>query len=124
MTSAATQLDDVLKLAGAGTPVRTASEVKTKWATIVREVARHGEVIVTHHNRPEVVVLDPATYSDLVRRAEGNDPLKALTAQFDRKLALLHTATGGARLRAAAAAGIGPRVVSSRTAKAAKIPAR
>ena len=109
MNTAAVLLDDVLKLAGANTPVRTASEVKTKWATIVREAARHGEVIVTHHNRPEVVVLDPATYSDLVRRAAGNDPLKTLTAQFDRNLAVLQTATGSARLRVAAAAGIGPR---------------
>lgn len=102
-------LDTLLDLAGRDTPVRTASQAKTGWSTLVREVARHGEAIVTHHNRPEVVMLDPATYADLMRRAQGNDPLAMLTAEFDRKLAVLRTPAGGAALKRVAAAGIGAR---------------
>ncbi|HST45128.1 MAG TPA: type II toxin-antitoxin system prevent-host-death family antitoxin [Luteimonas sp.] len=100
-------LQDVLKLTGADTPVHPASAVKASWPAIVRDVARHGEVIVTHHNRPEVVLVDVAAYADLVRRAEANDPLKMLAAEFDRRLAVLDGVDGNARLRAAAAAGLG-----------------
>ena len=99
-------LHEVIELTGADTPVHPASEVKAGWSRILREVARHGEVIVTNHNRPQAVVVDIETYTDLVRRAQANDPLKALQDEFDRKLAGFAGATGAAALRDAAAAGI------------------
>jgi len=99
-------IDDVRALAGADTPVHPASTVKTGWRGIVREAVRHGEVIVTNHNRPEVVVLDVSVYADLIRRAQANDPLDVLTRAFDEKLAALDSPDGDARLRAIAASGI------------------
>ena len=118
-------LQEVLRLTGADTPVHPASAVKASWPAIVRDVARHGEVIVTHHNRPEVVLLDIAAYAELVRRAEANDPLRALAAEFDRRLAVLDGVGGAASLRAVAAAGLGtapktqPAAGTARRARAA-----
>ena len=60
------------------------------------------------------VLLDPAAYADLLRRAQGRDPLAVLTADFDRRLAALHTPAGGAALKRVAAAGIGPRTRRAR----------
>lgn len=99
-------LDTVIQLAGADTPVHPSSAVKAGWGKILREVARHGEVIVTSHNRPQAVVVDIETYKDLVRRAQANDPLQALQVEFDRKLAAFSAAGAGERLRDAARAGI------------------
>ena len=99
-------LENVRQLAGNDAPVRSASEVKSGWSGIVREVVRHGEVIVTHHGRPQAVVVDVDAYADLVRRAQANDPLQMLAAEFDRRLAVLDTAAGARRLRDVAAAGI------------------
>ncbi len=108
--SAPSTLEDVRQLAGADTPVRPASAVKSGWSGIVRDAVRFGEVIVTNHNRPEVVVVDIAAYADLVRRARSNErsdePLRVLQADFDRRLAMFGSAEGGARLRAVAALGI------------------
>lgn len=115
-------IEDVRKLAGADTPVHAASKVKSGWAGIVREAVRHGEVIVTNHDRPEVVVVDIAAYAELVRRAQANDPLRALQADFDRRMAVLATPAGATRLRAHAAAGIAPPI--SRKPKAKAKPAR
>ncbi len=99
-------LDTVIQLTGADTPVHPSSAVKAGWGKILREVARHGEVIVTSHNRPQAVVVDIETYKDLVRRAQANDPLHTLQAEFDRKLALFNAPGAGDRLRAIAKAGI------------------
>ena len=99
-------LDNIRQLAGDDTPVRSASEVKSGWSGIVREVVRHGEVIVTHHGRPQVVVVDVEAYADLMRRAQANDPLSLLAAEFDQRLATLDTPASASRLRRAAASGI------------------
>lgn len=99
-------IDHVRQLAGDDTPVRSASEVKSGWSGIVREVVRHGEVIVTHHGRPQAVVVDVEAYADLVRRANANDPLEVLAAEFDRRFAALDTPAGASRLRSVAAGGI------------------
>lgn len=99
-------LDDVRQLAGGDTPVHSASEVKSGWSGIVREAVRHGEVIVTHHGKPQAVVVDVVAYAALVRRAQTNDPLQALVADFDRRLAVLNTPGAGERLRRVAAGGI------------------
>lgn len=99
-------LDTVIQLTGSDTPVHPSSAVKAGWGRILREVARHGEVIVTSHNRPQAVVVDIETYKDLVRRAQANDPLLALQTEFDRKLAAFNAPGAGDRLRAVARAGI------------------
>lgn len=103
---ATSNLQRVLDLAGPDTPVHPASDVKSSWGVIVKNAMRHGEVIVTHHHRPEVVVMDVAAYADLARRAEANGPLQALRAGFDRRFTKLNTDTGSARLRRIAAGGI------------------
>lgn len=117
-------LEDVRKLAGADTPVHPASAVKSGWASIVREAVRHGEVIVTNHDRPEVVVVDIAAYAELVRRAQANDPLRALQADFDRRMAVLATPAGATRLRSMAAAGMAPSTSRKPKPKPKSKPAR
>ena len=99
-------LDSVRRLAGDDTPVRSASEVKAGWSGIVREALRHGEVIVTHHGRPQAVVVDVDAYAELVRRAQANDPLAQLAAAFDQRLGALDAPAAAGRLRRAAAGGI------------------
>ena len=78
-------LASLLELTGADTPVHPASDIKSGWGRIVESAVRHGEVIVTHHRRPEVVVMDVAAYADLMRRAEANGPLRILQADFDKR---------------------------------------
>lgn len=101
-------LEQALQLAGADTPVHTASDIKSNWSRIVESAVRHGEVIVTHHRRPEVVVMDVGAYADLIRRASPAGPLVALQAGFDRRFVALDTRTGDGKLGAIAAAGIPP----------------
>lgn len=112
-------LDTILDLAGADTPVHPASDIKSGWSRIVENAVRHGEVIITHHRRPEAVVMDVAAYADLARRAEANSPLQALRADFDRRFAKLNTKSGTTRLRAQAAAGI-PAPSSAKPARKAR----
>jgi prevent-host-death family protein len=68
---------------------RPASLVKTNWRDIVADANIHGEVVVTNHERPEVVVVSMARYEKLRRDAEANDPLAKLRAEWDRELAWL-----------------------------------
>ena len=99
-------VEEVLDLTGADTPVHPASAVKNGWSRIVESAVRHGEVIVTNHSRPEVIVIDVAVYADLVRRAQANDPLEVLRADFDRRFAALNTRAGADKLRKVAATGL------------------
>lgn len=109
-------IEQALQLAGADTPVHAASDIKNHWSRIVESAVRHGEVIVTRHRRPEVVVMDVGAYADLVRRAGAAGPLNALQADFDRRFTALNTQSGDRKLGAVAAAGIPP---SRRTRKKA-----
>jgi len=68
---------------------RPASFVKGHWRDIVAEANAHGEVVVTNHDRPEVIVLSLARYEKLQSDAEANDPLTKLRAEWDRELAWL-----------------------------------
>ncbi|MEO6967384.1 MAG: type II toxin-antitoxin system prevent-host-death family antitoxin [Rhodanobacteraceae bacterium] len=99
-------LEEVLDLTGADTPVHSASAVKNGWGRIVEGAVRHGEVIVTNHSRPEVVVIDVGVYADLVRRARAKDPLEVLRADFDHRFAALNTRAGADKLRKIIATGI------------------
>lgn len=116
-------LDEILELTGAGTPVHPASDIKNSWSRIVESAVRHGEVIVTHHRRPEVVVMDVAAYAALARRAEANSPLQALRADFDRRFAKLNTKAGATRLHRAAAAGL-PAPLTAKTPRNPKTVTR
>ena len=78
---------------------RAASEVKARWRDIVAEAKAHGEVLVTNHERPEVVVLSLDRYTKLKNDAAANDPLATLRTEFDRELAILRDAGASSRLR-------------------------
>jgi prevent-host-death family protein len=78
---------------------RPASDVKDHWRDIVADAKANGEVVVTHYNRPEVVVVSIDHYSKLKDEAAANDPLAALWAEFDRELAYLREPGAGAELR-------------------------
>src|SRR3954452_15370005 len=78
---------------------RPASDIKDHWRDIVADAKANGEVVVTHYNRPEVVVLSIDGYSKLKADAEANDPLATLRAEFDRELAYLREPGAGDKLR-------------------------
>lgn len=78
---------------------RAASEVKARWRDIVADAKAHGEIMVTNHARPEVVVLSLDRYAKLKNDAAANDPLSTLRAEFDRELAMLGHAGSSSRLR-------------------------
>ena len=78
---------------------RAASEVKSHWREIVAEAIAHGEVLVTNHQRPEVVVLSVDRHAKLQKDAAGNDPLATLRAEFDKELAVLRDSRASSRLR-------------------------
>lgn len=78
---------------------RPASDVKSQWRAIVQEANELGEVIVTNHNRPEVVVVSVEQYTALKAQAAANDPLVQLRSQFDGELASLRAPDAGDRLR-------------------------
>jgi len=94
-----------------------ASDVKAHWRDIVAEAKSRGEVVVTNHGRPDVVVIPIDRYAQLKEDASANDPLMRLRGEFDRELALLHEPGAGAKLREAFASSGG------RAAKAANAAA-
>jgi prevent-host-death family protein len=77
--------------------MRPASEARNHWREIVAKA--NGEVVVTHYNRPDVVVISIDRYSKLKADAEANDPLSTLRAEFDRELAYLREPGAGDTLR-------------------------
>lgn len=80
-------------------PSRPAAFVKSRWRDVVADANTHGEVLVTNHDRPEVVVLSLDRYDELQREASTNDPMADLRAQFDRELAWLREPGAGDELR-------------------------
>jgi prevent-host-death family protein len=84
---------------------RPASDTKAHWREIVADANAHGEVVVTHYNQPQVVVVSLDRYSKLKAEAVANDPLTKLRAEFDRELAYLREPGAGDKLRLAFAAG-------------------
>lgn len=94
-------LEQLEKLAGKQSRRRPASDVKSSWREIVSEVNAVGEVVVTNHNRPEVVVVSVERYAKLKSDAAANDPLETLRAAFDRELAVLEDSKAAGKLRRA-----------------------
>lgn len=77
-------------------PQRSATQVKNKWADVVREVRKRGGVAITQHNQVEMVVMDAETYRKISAlageaRARGEAGLAELSADFDRRLASFKT---------------------------------
>lgn len=77
-------------------PQRNATQVKNKWADVVREVRKLGSVAVTQHNQVEMVVMNAETYQKISALAEeartrSEARLAELSADFDRRLASFKT---------------------------------
>ena len=86
-------------------PRTPASSVKKLgWRGVMREVDRTGSVVVTHHDRPEAVILSLDEYRALVQAAEAalhasRSALDTLRGDFDQRLAALAAPDAGDRLR-------------------------
>lgn len=77
-------------------PQRNATQVKNKWADVVREVRKRGSVAVTQHDQVEMVVMNAETYRKISALAEevqarSEAGLAELSADFDRRLASFKT---------------------------------
>lgn len=86
---------------------RTASYLKNRFSDCVREVRRAGVVAITHHSNIEVVLVDADFYREMTTPfiAETNDPkrevsLAELSAEFDRRLAVLQSPDARGRVDA------------------------
>lgn len=97
-------LPDLLDL-----PRQNASQVKNKWADVVRLVHQSGTVAVTNHSTVEMVLLAAETYQQLIAevqayKAREQSALEELTQRFDARLEVLQqpeSATGVRSLLAA-----------------------
>lgn len=77
-------------------PQESATQVKNKWAEVVRKVRKLGSVAVTQHNQVEMVVMDAETYRKISAlaekaRARSEAQLAELSTDFDRRLASFKT---------------------------------
>jgi len=84
-----TQLPDLDAL-----PRQNASQVKNKWAEVVRLVHESGSVAVTNNSTVEMVLLSAATYRQLVAQimalnAREQAVLDELASRFESRLAAL-----------------------------------
>jgi hypothetical protein len=81
-----------------GLPRRTATDVKKKFAEVMREVREASVVAITLGGKIETILIDATVYKKVTNpyAAEANDPhpqasLAELTAEFDRRLAVLQS---------------------------------
>ncbi|MDC7807428.1 type II toxin-antitoxin system prevent-host-death family antitoxin [Luteimonas sp BLCC-B24] len=87
-------------------PRTPASDVKKLgWRGVMKSVAREGQVLVTHHDTPEAVILSAEAYAAILQALEAasapqRSALEALQTEFDNTLAALRSADAGGRLRA------------------------
>lgn len=75
-------------------PRQNSSQVKNKWADVVRLVRQSGSVAVTNHAAVEMVLLDAATYRQLVQdvlalKAREQAALDDLAKRFNERLVVL-----------------------------------
>jgi PHD/YefM family antitoxin component YafN of YafNO toxin-antitoxin module len=90
-------------------PRQNASQVKNKWAEVVRLVHEVGSVAVTNHSAVEMVLLPATTYRQLVQEivalnAREQSVLDELAVRFNSRLAALQQPDAGQKLRALFAA--------------------
>jgi hypothetical protein len=86
-------------------PQRSATEVKNAWADVAREVGEVGSVAVTQHHKVKWIVMDAATYQKMAAVAEKAEErrqaaLSELSADFDRRLAVLNAPETRGRVKA------------------------
>jgi PHD/YefM family antitoxin component YafN of YafNO toxin-antitoxin module len=86
-------------------PRQNASQVKNKWADMVRLVHQSGSVAVTNHSAVEMVLLDARTYQQLTEeiqalKAREQIALDELTNRFNARLAVLQQPDAGQKLNA------------------------
>ncbi|MEE3623762.1 type II toxin-antitoxin system Phd/YefM family antitoxin [Nitrospirillum sp. BR 11752] len=84
-------------------PRRNATQVRSRWADIAREVQTSGSVAITTHDRVEMVLVSAEEYDRLATRAADalarqQAGLERLAAQFDAELATLREPGAGDRL--------------------------
>ncbi|WP_044564728.1 type II toxin-antitoxin system prevent-host-death family antitoxin [Azospirillum sp. B4] len=84
-------------------PRRNATQVRSRWAEVAREVQAGGSVAITNHDRVEMVLVSAEEYDRLVTRAASGlayqqSVLARLTAQFDAELAILQEPDAADRL--------------------------
>lgn len=75
-------------------PRRTVSDLKDRWAELIRELRELRALAIAGESSHPVVLLDAATYEQLVRSARALDgrqraALERLDAEFSRRLVLL-----------------------------------
>ena len=86
-------------------PRTPATDVKKQgWRGLMRAVGHSGRVVVTHHNRPEAVVLSAQEYDAIAvalreAAAQGDPALEALRRRLDQRLAALDSPDAAGRLR-------------------------
>lgn len=80
-------------------PGISASDVKKRgWKAVSTLAREEGPLVVTNHNRAEVVVVDAARYQAMLDRLEATDPLAALKRRFEQRLERVQGATAGSAL--------------------------
>jgi prevent-host-death family protein len=85
-------------------PRQNASQVKNKWADLVRQVRQSGSVAVTNHSAVEMVLLDASTYQQLTEeiqalKAREQTALDELTNRFNARLAVLQQPDAAQKLK-------------------------
>jgi prevent-host-death family protein len=85
-------------------PRQNASQVKNKWADLVRQVRQSGSVAVTNHSAVEMVLLDASTYQRLSEeiqalKAREQTALDELTSRFNARLAVLQQPDAAQKLK-------------------------
>jgi prevent-host-death family protein len=74
-----------------------ASRAKNEFATVLEEVLRGREVVITKHKAPKAVVVSMERFNALTTAATPN--LGALTASFDSRLARMQTSDARTNMR-------------------------
>lgn len=88
----------------AGHPTESLSSTvaQTSFGAVLEKVQRGAVVSITKHDRPSAVVMSAEAFEELV--AQRVDPLAALRADFDRRVAQMQTPQAKAGARALFAA--------------------
>ena len=86
-------------------PRQNASQVKNKWADMVRLVRESGSVAVTNHSAVEMVLVDAKAYQRLTEeiqamKAREQTALDELTNRFNARLAVLQQPDASRKLNA------------------------
>lgn len=87
-------------------PQVPASELKKRsWRGLIRALASARPLVVTHHSKPEAVILSVRDYECLAAQASNSESkievsLEVLRHRFDERLAVLAQSGAAERLRA------------------------